>query len=54
VEVAGELSKHGAAEGGVMRKEAGVVDSPHEFMFVCELSVGEGGVTCVEREIRPV
>jgi hypothetical protein len=34
VAVAGELSTHGAAEGGAVRKEAGVVDSPHELLFV--------------------
>jgi hypothetical protein len=48
VAVAGELSTHGAAEGGVVREEAGVVDSRHELLFVCELDVGEGGVFSVE------
>jgi hypothetical protein len=53
--VSSDVSTDVAAEVGVVRREASVVDSPrHEFMFVCELSVGEGGVFCVEREIHPV
>jgi hypothetical protein len=35
VAVAGELSAHGAAEGGIVCEEAGVVDSPYELLFVC-------------------
>jgi hypothetical protein len=34
VSVACELATHGAAQGGVVCEEAGVVDSPHEFLFV--------------------
>jgi hypothetical protein len=52
--VSKEMFRHGAAEGGVVRKEAGAVDSPHELLFVCKLNVGKGGVFCVKREIRPV
>jgi hypothetical protein len=52
--VVGELSTHGTVGGRVVREEADVVDSSHVFFFVCELSVGEGGVLCVGREIRPV
>ena len=37
-----------------MCEEAGVVDSPHEFLFVCELYVGEGCVFLVEREVGAV
>jgi hypothetical protein len=54
VAVDDELSTHEAAEGGVVREEAGVVDSPHELLFVCELNVGERGVFGVEYEIRPL
>jgi hypothetical protein len=54
VAVVGELSTHGAAEGGVVREEAGVVDSLHGLLFVCELNVGEEGVFGVELEIRPI
>jgi hypothetical protein len=32
--VACDLSAHGTAEGGAVREEAGVVDPPHEFLFV--------------------
>ena len=41
VAVASELAAHGAPQGGVVCEEAGVVDSPHEFLFVGELDVGE-------------
>jgi hypothetical protein len=41
VTVASELATHGAAQGGVVREEAGVVDSSHEFLFVGELDVRE-------------
>jgi hypothetical protein len=34
VAVANELATHGASQGGV-------VDSPHEFLLVSELDVGE-------------
>jgi hypothetical protein len=54
VAVGGELSTHGAPEGGVVCEEAGVVDSPHEFLFVCELYVGECCVFFVEREVCAV
>jgi hypothetical protein len=48
VAVVVELSTPGAAEGGVVREEAGVVDSPHKLLFVRELNVGEGGVFGME------
>jgi hypothetical protein len=54
VAFAGELPTNGAPEGWVMREEAGVVDCPHEFLFFCELNVGEGDVFFVEQEIQPV
>jgi hypothetical protein len=54
VSVARELPAHGAAEGGVVREEAGVVYSQHKFMFMCESSMGMGGMFFVEREIRSV
>jgi hypothetical protein len=50
--VADELPTLGAAEGGVVRKEAGIV--LHEFLLLGELDIGEGGVFFVELEIRPV
>ena len=37
-----------------MSKEAGVVDTPHEFLFVCELDICEGGVFFVIREVGAV
>jgi hypothetical protein len=43
VAVASELAKHGAAQGGIVCEEAGVVDAPHEFLLVGELNVGECG-----------
>jgi hypothetical protein len=51
---AGELPSHGAAEGGIVREETGVVYSPHKLMFVCELNTREGRVFFVEREMRSV
>jgi hypothetical protein len=55
VSVVGELSTHGAAEGGVVReKAAGVMHPPSKFMFLCELNVGGGGVLFVEQEVRSV
>jgi hypothetical protein len=48
VAVAGELATHGAAQGGVVGEEAGVVYSPHEFLLVSELDVGECCVFFVE------
>jgi hypothetical protein len=48
VTVVGELSTHRAAEVGVVREEAGVVDSPHELLLLCELNVDERGVLGVE------
>jgi hypothetical protein len=41
VAVASELATHGAAHGEVVCEEAGVVYSPHEFLLVGELDVGE-------------
>jgi hypothetical protein len=41
VAVASELATHGATQGGIVCEEAGVVDSPHEFLLVGELDVGE-------------
>jgi hypothetical protein len=35
-------------------EEAGVVDSPHEFLFVGELDVGECSVFFVERNVGAV
>jgi hypothetical protein len=40
VAVASELATYGTAQGGVVCEEAGVVDSPHEFLLVSELYVG--------------
>jgi hypothetical protein len=41
VAVASELATYGAAQGGAVCEEAGVVDSPREFLLVGELNVGE-------------
>jgi hypothetical protein len=41
VAVASELATHGAVHGGVVCEEAGVVDSPYEFLHVGDLDVGE-------------
>jgi hypothetical protein len=38
--VVGELTVQWATQGGVVREEAGVVHSPHEFLLVCELGIG--------------
>jgi hypothetical protein len=46
-----ELATHGAAHGGVVCEEAGVVDSPHEFLLVGKLDVGECCVFVVEDEV---
>jgi hypothetical protein len=54
VAVGGELAAHGAAQGGVVGEEAGVVYAPHEFLLVGELSVGECGVPFVECEVGAV
>jgi hypothetical protein len=54
VAVASELATHGASQGGVVCEEAGVVDSPHEFLLVGELDVGEGCVLFVESEVGAV
>jgi hypothetical protein len=51
VAVASELATHGAAHGGVVCEEAGVVDSPHEFLLMGELDVGECCVFFVESEV---
>jgi hypothetical protein len=52
--VASELATHGAAQGGVVCDEAGVVDAPHEFLLVGELNVGECSVFFVESEVGAV
>jgi hypothetical protein len=54
VAVAGELAAHGATQGGVVGEEAGVVNTPHEFLFVGELDVGERCVLFVECEVGSV
>ena len=54
VAVAGELATHGTSHGGVVCEEAGVVDSPHEFLLVGELDAGEYCVFFVEREVGAV
>jgi hypothetical protein len=54
VPVASELATHGAAHGGVVGEESGVVDSPHEFLLVGELDVGECCVLFVESEVGAV
>jgi hypothetical protein len=54
VSIASELAPHGAAQGGVVCEEAGVVNPPHEFLFVGELDVGECCVCFVEREVGAV
>jgi hypothetical protein len=54
VAVAGELATRGAAQGGVVCEEAGVVDSPHEVLPVGELDVGECCVFFVEGEVGAV
>jgi hypothetical protein len=54
VAVASELATHGAAQGGVVCEEAGVVDSLHEFLLVGELDVGECSVIFVECEVGAV
>jgi hypothetical protein len=54
VAVASELATHGAAQGGVVCEEAGAVDSPHEFLLVSELDVGECCVCFVEGEVGAV
>ena len=41
VAVASELATQGATQGGVVCEKAVVVDSPHEFLLVGELNVGE-------------
>jgi hypothetical protein len=43
VSVVGELPTHGAAEGEVVRKIAGVPYPLHEFMLVGDLGIGVGG-----------
>ena len=52
--IASDLATHGAAHGGVVCEEAGVVDSPHEFLLMGELSVGECFVFFVECEVGSV
>jgi hypothetical protein len=44
VSVHNELPTYKAAEDGVTRKEAGVVDPPREVIFVYALEIDEGGV----------
>jgi hypothetical protein len=41
VAVAGELATHGATQGEVVGEEAGVMYSPHEFLLVREMDVGD-------------
>ena len=52
--VASELATHGAAQGEIVCEKAGVVDSPHEFLLVDELDVGECCVFFVESEVGAV
>jgi hypothetical protein len=54
VAVASKLATHGAAQVGVVCEKAGVVDTPHEFLFVGELDVSECGVFFVESEVSAV
>jgi hypothetical protein len=54
VAVANEMATHGAAQGGVVCEEAGVVYSPHEFLLEGELDVGECGVLFVECEVGAI
>jgi hypothetical protein len=55
VAVAGELATHGAAQGGVVCEETGVMDSPHKCLLVGELDdVGEGCVFFVEGEFGAI
>jgi hypothetical protein len=37
VAVAGELTTHEAAQGGVVGEEAGAVHAPHEFLLVSDI-----------------
>jgi hypothetical protein len=39
--VAGKLTTHGAAQGGVTCGEVSAVYAPHELLFVCELHICE-------------
>ena len=52
--IASELATHGAAQGGVVGEEADIVDSPHEFLLVGELDVGECCVLLVESKVGAV
>jgi hypothetical protein len=54
VAVAGELGTHGAAQGGVVGEEADILESPHEFLLVGEMDVGECCVLFVESEVGAV
>jgi hypothetical protein len=54
VAVVGELSTHGATQGGVVGEEAGVMYAPHEFLLVSKLDVGECCVFLVECEVGAV
>jgi hypothetical protein len=54
VAIASELATHGASQSGVVCEEAGVVDSPHEFLLVSELDVGESCVWFLESEVGAV
>jgi hypothetical protein len=51
VAVANDLSAQWAFESFVPREEAGAVNAPHEFRFVCELSGCERGVSTMVGEI---
>jgi hypothetical protein len=54
VAIASELATHGAAHGRVVCEEAGVLDSPHEFLLVGDLDVGKCRVLFVESEVCAV
>jgi hypothetical protein len=43
----------GQRNGGLCKRRRALF-IPHELLLVCALDIGEGGVTFVEREIRPV
>jgi hypothetical protein len=51
VALAGELSAHGATQGGIVGEEAGVVHAPYDFLLLSNLDVGECCVFVVEFEV---
>jgi hypothetical protein len=51
VAIANELAAHRALESFVPWEEAGVVNAPHNFHFLCELCGCEGGMSVVVGEI---